>query len=252
VDDIGLKLLEPAGGWRKRHDMLPAFTARSRATIVARARAIEDLVVERAARGVTQYVLLGAGLDTFALRRPPGASSVTVFEVDQPAPQAWKRDKLRELGLGIPDWLRFVPVDFEASAGWTARLAEAGFDLSKPAVVASAGVTVFLTREAILAKLKQAAALAPDTTLALTFLLPMELLDPMDQAARPRTQTFALKKGTPWRSFFTPEEMMALAREAGFRDVSHVSAADLTRRYFAGRADGLRPSSGEEILIATA
>ena len=249
-DDIGLKLLEPAGGWRKRHDMLPGFTARSRATIVARARFIEDLVVDEAARGVTQYVLLGAGLDTFAHRRPAGATRVTVFEVDQPAPQEWKREKLLELGYGIPAWLRLVPVDFETGDDWTARLADAGFDRTRPAVVASAGVTVFLTREAIRAKLRQVAAFAPGTTLALTFLLPMDHLDPEDRAARPRTQTFALKKGTPWRSFFAPEEMMALAREAGFRDVRHVSAADLTKLYFAGRADGLRTSSGEEILIA--
>lgn len=251
-DDIGLKLLEPAGGWRKRHDMLPAFTARSRATIVARARFIEDLVVDHAARGLTQYVLLGAGLDTFAHRRPAAASPVTVFELDQPALQVWKRDKLIELGYGIPHWLKLVPVDFETSDDWTARLMDAGFDRNRPAVVASAGVTVFLTREAILAKLRQVAALAPGTMLALTFLLPMERLDPEDQAARPRTQTFALKKGTPWRSFFTPEEMMALAREAGFRDVRHVSAADLTKLYFADRTDGLRPSSGEEILVAVA
>lgn len=253
-DDIGLKLLEPAGGWRKRHDMLPARTARSRATIVARARFIEDLVARAAARGVTQYVLLGAGLDTFAFRRPAGAETVTVFEVDQPAPQSWKREKLIELGYGIPAWLRLVPVDFEAGAAgddWIARLAEAGFDRTKPAVVASAGVTVFLTKEAVLAKLRQIASLAAGSTLALTFLLPDEKLDPEDRAVRPRTQTFALKKGTPWRSFFTPEEMTALARAAGLRDVRHVSAADLTALYFAGRADGLRPSSGEEILVAT-
>ena len=252
-DDIGLKLLEPAGGWRKRHDMLPARTARSRATIVARARFIEDLVAREAARGVTQYVLLGAGLDTFALRRPAGAETVTVFEVDQPAPQSWKRQKLIELGYGIPASLRLVPVDFEAGAAgddWIARLAEAGFDRTKPAVVASAGVTVFLTKEAVLAKLRQIASLAAGSTLALTFLLPDNRLDLEDRAVRPRTQTFALKKGTPWRSFFTPDEMLALARAAGFRDVRHVSAADLTALYFAGRADGLRPSSGEEILVA--
>jgi methyltransferase (TIGR00027 family) len=250
-DDIGLKLLEPAGGWRKRHDMLPAFTARSRATIVARARFIEDLVLEKARQGVRQYVLLGAGLDTFAFRRPHGAEAVRVFEVDQPIPQAWKREKLIELGFGIPEWLRLVPVDFEGGDDWMARLAEAGFDAGQPAVVASAGVAVFLTPQAILAKLRQMAGLAPGSTLVMTFLLPNELLDPEDRAVRPRTQTFALKKGTPWRSFFTPPDMMALAREAGFKDVRHVTAADLTRRYFAGRPDGLRPSSGEEILVAT-
>src|SRR5216683_6329571 len=81
--------------------------------IVARARFVEDLVIEHAGRGVRQYVILGAGLDTFAQRRPEIASRLRVFEVDQPGPQAWKRERLLELGFGIPEWLRLVPVDFE-------------------------------------------------------------------------------------------------------------------------------------------
>jgi len=250
ADEIGLKLLEPAGGWRQRHDMLPAITARSRATVVGRARFIEDLVAEEAARGVGQYVLLGAGLDTFAQRRPAGASGLRVFEVDQPGPQAWKRAKLLELGFGIPEWLRLVPVDFETGDDWLARLTEAGFDAGKPAVVASTGVAAFLTRDALLAKLRPVAALAKGTTLAMTFLLPLALLDADERDARRKTEAFARKTGNPWLSVFAPDDMRALAREAGFSDVRHVSAAELTRRYFAGRADHLRPSSGEDVLVA--
>src|ERR1700679_1674154 len=105
-DEIGLQLAAPDDGWRRRPDMDPAGTSGFRAAIVARARFIEDLVAEQQGKGVGQYVILGAGLDTFAQRRPEIASGLRIFEVDQPAPQAWKRQRLIELGLGIPEWLR--------------------------------------------------------------------------------------------------------------------------------------------------
>src|SRR5919201_3917734 len=126
-DEVGLKLAAPDEGWRSRPDMSP-FTRPFRASIVARGRFIEDLVVEQAARGVGQYVILGAGLDTFAQRRPDLASRLVVFEVDRPGPQGWKRQRLVELGFGIPSFLRFVPVDFEAGDAWWDRLASSGFD----------------------------------------------------------------------------------------------------------------------------
>src|SRR5439155_9012079 len=146
-DEVGLKLAAPDDEWRSRPDMSP-FTKPFRAAIVARARFIEDLVTEQATRGVGQYVVLGAGLDTFAQRRPQIATRLRVFEVDQPGPQAWKRQRLIELGFGIPDWLRLVPVDFEASGSWWQQLAAAGFDPGQPAVVASTGVTMYLTKDA--------------------------------------------------------------------------------------------------------
>ena len=134
--------------------------------------------MEQAARGVGQYVILGAGLDTFAQRRPELASRLRVFEVDQPGPQAWKRQRLIELGFGIPAFLRLVPVDFEAGDAWWERLAAAGFDAGQPAVVASTGVSMYLTKDAIAATLRQVAALAPGSTLVMSFLLPIELADP--------------------------------------------------------------------------
>jgi methyltransferase (TIGR00027 family) len=218
---------------------------------VARARFIEDLVVERAGRGVRQYVILGAGLDTFAQRRPKIASGLRVFEVDQPGPQAWKRQRLIELGFGIPGWLRLVPVDFEAGGSWWERLVTEGFDAGQPAVVASTGVAMYLTSDAIAATLRYIAALAPRSTLAMTFMLPLELIESEERPQRQATEKFARAAGTPFISFFTPPQMLALAREAGLREVQHVSAACLTQRYFAGRTDGLRPSSSEELLVAT-
>ena len=101
-DEIGLQLAAPDDGWRARPDMEPNGTSGFRAAIVARARFIEDLVVEQAGHDVAQYVILGAGLDTFAQRRPEIAARLRVFEVDQPGPQAWKRRRLIELGSVSP------------------------------------------------------------------------------------------------------------------------------------------------------
>jgi methyltransferase (TIGR00027 family) len=250
-DQIGLQLVAPDEGWRRRPDMDPQFTRRFRASIVARARFIEDLVVEQAGEGVGQYVILGAGLDTFAQRRPQIASRLHIFEVDQPGTQAWKRQRLIELGFGIPAWLHLVPVDFEAGQSWQEQLAAAGFDAGRPAVVAAAGVSMYLTKEANVDMLRQAASLAPGSTLIMTFLLPLELLDEEDRAGLHASEQGARASGTPFISFFAPEEMVALARDAGFKDARHISVDMLNQRYFAGRTDGLRTSMGEGLLVAT-
>jgi methyltransferase (TIGR00027 family) len=250
-DEIGLQLTAPDDGWRRRPDMDPRATSGFRAAIVARARFIEDLVAEQAGHGVGQYVVLGAGLDTFAQRRPEIAARLRVFEVDQPGPQAWKRQRLIALGYGIPDWLRLVPVDFEASGSWWKQLSAAGFDAGQPAVVVSTGVTMYLTKDATAATLRQLAGIAPGSTLAMTFLLPTELLDDADRSGLQVSEKGARASGTPFISFYTPPEMLALARDAGFKDARHVPGTLLAERYFADRTDGLRPSSGEDLLVAT-
>ncbi|MDB6061755.1 MAG: hypothetical protein JWM78_1858 [Verrucomicrobiaceae bacterium] len=250
VDEIGLKLAAPAEGWRNRLDM-SEFTRPFRASIVARARFVEDLVAQQIAAGVGQYVILGAGLDTYAQRRT-NTSGLTVFEIDQPGPQAWKHLRLVELGLGIPAFLRLVPVDFEAGDAWWEQLALSGFEAEKPAVVASTGVSMYLTKEAIIATLRQVAALAPGSSLIMSFMLPIELQDPEIRPGVQRAAEGARAAGTPFISFFAPSEILALARDAGFKKVQHVSAATLTERYFSGRADGLRPpNNSEELLVAT-
>jgi methyltransferase (TIGR00027 family) len=250
-DEVGLKLAAPDDGWRNRPDMSP-FTRPFRAAIVARARFVEDLVAEQAARSVGQYVILGAGLDTFAQRRPELASRLLVFEIDQPGPQEWKRQRLMDLGLGIPSFLKLVPVDFEAGEMWWKQLLLAGFDSKRPAVAASTGVSMYLTRDAIMATLRRIAGFAPGSTLVLSFLLPVDWVDPEVRPGFERAIEGARASGTPFLSFFTPTEMQALARQAGFRKAEHVPAATLARRYFSGRTDGLRPPNhSEELLVAT-
>ncbi|WP_067680987.1 class I SAM-dependent methyltransferase [Nocardia miyunensis] len=248
-DEIGLRLVDPDDGWRERPDMDPVSTAPMRAGIVARARLIEDLIAEQAAAGLGQYVLLGAGLDTLAQRRPEIASAVTIFEVDQPGPQEWKRRRLDELGLGTPPGLRLVPVDFETESWWE-RLVEAGFDPRRPAVVASTGVSMYLTHAANTATLQRISALAPGSTLVMTYMLPIDRVDAQERMLREFAERGARSAGTPFISFYDPEQIRALALEAGFRDARTVSGEDLADRYFRDRLDGLRPAASEELLVA--
>jgi methyltransferase (TIGR00027 family) len=252
-DEVGLQLLAPPAGWQQRGDMHPIGTKQFRASIVARARFLEDVVEERLERdGVGQYVILGAGLDTFAQRRALLAARMHIFEIDQPGPQAWKRQRLHELGLGVPPFLHLVPVDFEAKQSWLQLLAAAGFAADKPAVIASTGVSMYLTREATAATLREVAGLAAGTTLVMSFMLPFELADPEVRPGLEQAAKGARAAGTPFISFYRPEEMLELARQAGFKQVEHVSAAALSERYFSDRHDGLRlPNNSEELLVAS-
>jgi methyltransferase (TIGR00027 family) len=251
-DEVGLQLVAPDDDWRNRPDM-SEFTKPFRAAILARARFIEDLVEEQVSRGVDQYVLLGAGLDSFAQRKPELASRLRVFELDQPESQAWKRQRLLATGVGIVDHLKLVPVDFEAGDNWLERLVASGFDAKRPAVVTSTGVSMYLTKDAIMATFRQVATFASGSTFVMSFLCPIEMLDREIRIGVERAAEGARASGTPWISFFKPDEIMAFAREAGFEKVQHVSAAALAERYFTGRTDGLRPpNNSEELLVATA
>jgi methyltransferase (TIGR00027 family) len=200
---------------------------------------------------VNQYVILGAGLDSFAQRRPETASQLNVFEVDQPSPQEWKRQRLMETGYGVPEWLKLVPFNFEAGGSWLDKLADFSFEAKRPAVVVSTGVSMYLTKEAVLDTLRQMAKLAPGSTFAMTYILPMEQAEPEERFGREIAEKGARASGTPFISFFVAEEIVALAREAGFKKAQTVSAAMLAQRYFAGRKDGLKPSKSEELLLAT-
>ncbi|HWY38460.1 MAG TPA: class I SAM-dependent methyltransferase [Bacteroidia bacterium] len=247
-DNVGLKLIAPPNDWKERPDM--KFTKRLRASIVARARFIEDLIIEQSKQGIGQYVILGAGLDTFVQRRPGIASRLQVYEIDQPHTLDWKRQRLIELGFGIPGYLHFVCVDFETSSWWE-QLLKAGFDTGNPAVVACTGVSLYLTKEAITATLRQIATLASGSKLAMTFYLPMELLDEEDKTMQEIAEKGARAAGTPFVSFFAPNEILILAREAGFKEAKTISTKDIERHYFSNRTDDLLPASGEVFLLAT-
>ena len=176
---------------------------------------------------------------------------MNVFEIDRPDFQGWRRQRLVELGYGIPEWLRLVPLNFESNQNWLLRLEAAGFELKQPAVVASTGVSMYLTKDANAATMSWCAQLAPGSTLLMTFLQPIENVDLKLQSEVKAAEEGARNSGTPFLSFYSPDEIMSIAREAGFSHVTHVSAATLAHLYFEGRDDGLRPpDKGEEIIIA--
>jgi methyltransferase (TIGR00027 family) len=248
-DEIGLRLIAPTSGWRNRPDMKGRAAERYRAGVVIRARFVEDLLTEEIERGVTQYVILGAGLDTFAQRKPELASRLKIFEVDRPGPQAWKRERQIQLGYGIPRWLHLVPVDFESGESWLDQTVAAGFDPARPAFVSCTGVSMYLTREAIVTTLRHAASLAARSTLAMTFLLPAEARKRASTAGGMRPQPVRSTR-KPFISFFRPQEMLALARKVGFQEVQHLSGIALTERFLPHRSGRLSPSCAEEMLVA--
>lgn len=250
-DVVGLQLADPDEGWRNRGDLHPMGTRGFRAAIVARARFLDDLVAEQVAAGLDQYVLLGAGLDTLALRRPELAAALRIFEIDQPGTQAWKRRRLVETGLGVPESLRMVPVDFESREPWWDTLVTAGFDPTRAALVASTGVSMYLTKETTAATLRQLAGIASGSTVVMSFLLPLELVAAADQPGLEMSTKGAAASGTPFIRFYAPDELVAMARDAGFPEARHLPSTTLADRYFAGRADGLRPSTGEDLLVAS-
>jgi methyltransferase (TIGR00027 family) len=246
-DEIGLLIAAPEAGWRDRPDMHPTGTGGYRVAMVARTRFVEDLLVDER---IGQYVVLGAGLDTFVQRHPELSDSVRVFEIDQPGPQAWKRQRLDELGYSVPEHLRLVPVDFETHDDWWQALLGAGFDAGTRALVSSSGVSMYITKSATAATLRQLATMAPGSVVAMTFMLPFELVDEAERPGLERAALGSHASGTPWISFYAPDEIAALAEEAGLCDVRYVPTEALAERYLVGRADGLRAASGEAMLLA--
>lgn len=248
-DTVGLKLVAPNEDWMQRPDMHPEFIKRLRASILARARFIEDLIVQEHNKGVNQYVILGAGLDSFAQRRKGNSSALQVFEIDEPATQIWKQKRLIETGYTIPEWLHFVPVNFEKSS-WKDKLLKSGFNITQPAVIVATGVSLYLTREAIISMLQQMAVFAKGSVIAVTLYLPIELLDKEDQPLQEIANKGAREAGTPFVSFFSQDEMLRLAEEAKLSNIELISTKDLENRYFNNRSDNFKPASGEIFLIA--
>lgn len=248
-DTLGLQLANPGEDWRNRGDMIPNDSGMGRVSIVTRARFVEDRLLEELERGVGQYVILGAGLDTFCQRRKELLSRLRVFEIDHPDTQAWKRARLAELGYGADAQPTFVPVDFEAGESWWSKLKQAGFDGSSPAIVASTGVSMYLTAEAIVETLREVSTLAPGSTFVMTYILRHELLNDWERALRVRIEAMAAASNTPFISFFSPQEICDLAKECGFKAASYVTADELTERYL--QAMGVRQLQSEQLLVAT-
>jgi len=247
-DKIGYDLIKPEDGWQELPDM--KYTKRLRASIVARARFVEDLAKEQIEKGVKQYVLLGAGLDSFVQRNTEISSKIDIYEVDQSDTLAWKEEKLIANSYKISDNLHFVPVNFETSSWWDELLVK-GFDIRQTTFVSCTGVTLYLTKDAIIDTLKKMTALASGSTIAIAFYLPLEQLDEEDQPLMAMSIKGAAASGTPFMSFYPVDEIVKLAEEIGFKEIQTVSTKDMMERYFKNRADDLIPASGEFFLIAS-
>ncbi|MET7035752.1 class I SAM-dependent methyltransferase [Elizabethkingia miricola] len=246
-DTVGLQLIAPEEGWQERPDI--KYTQRLRASVVARSRYIEDIITTEIQKGTDQYVILGSGLDTFAQRNPDITSKIQIFEIDQPDTLAWKQKRLSETGFHIPENLHFVPVNFEKSSWWE-QLLKAGFNIHKPAVIACTGVTLYLTRSTIKETLQHMVSLTVGSVVAISFYLPVELLEKEDQPMQEMANKGAQQAGTPFISFFSPEEVIAIAKESGLKNTNLVSTEDIKDLYFKNRTDGLSPASGEVFLLA--
>ena len=220
-----------------------------RAVMIMRSRYTEDALSQAIANGITCYVILGAGLDSFAWRHPHLASRVEVVEVDHPSSQQWKRRRLQELGIAEPPNLKFFPIDFEKQT-LLDGLRDGGYRLDKQAFFSWLGVTQYLTRETVLDTLKQVATLASGTEISFTFVVPQNLLARDDQRSLAMAAAAAAARGEPWLTFFEPAELTWQLQELGLTRVEYFSPEEANIRYFAGRGDGLRVPGGEHVMLA--
>ncbi len=211
------------------------FSVALRAFLVARSRYAEDNLARAAAHGVTQYVLLGAGLDTFAHRNPyPG---LRVFEVDHPATQQWKRDLLDAHRIPPPSRLIYAPVDFERQS-LPEQLLDAGFNPAVPTFFAWLGVVPYLTLAAFRSTLAFIAARPAGSGLVLDYGQPRAVLPLLEQLAHDSLAARVQLAGEPFQLFFTPKE---IATElAAFHAIEDLGSSEINARYFAGRADSLK------------
>jgi len=220
-----------------------------RAFMAVRSRYVEDQLAKAVSQGVNQYVVLGAGLDTFAYRNP--FPSLCVFEVDFPATQRWKREMLRLAEIALPDNLTFVPLDFEHYT-LAEELAEAGFDARQPAFFGWLGVVPYLTLPAFRATLKAIAQLPAGSAVSFDYALSPESLSPVGRTAFDALAARVAAAGEPFRLFFTPESMEAELLNAGFRRIEQWDYEQLNECYFKDRADGLKLSPVRLAMLVTA
>ena len=255
VDPIALRLIEPDGEFYKGalagfERLPPQLKARFRSLFVMRTRYAEDCLAESLSNGVRQYVILGAGLDTFAYRQPLWARPLRVFEVDHPATQQWKHRRLAAAGIAMPGNASLVAVDFE-SVTLTQGLSDAGLDVTAPTLFSLLGVSQYLTQAALDLTLRFVVSMPASSEMVLSFVLP-ESVRPPDEAAL--VAAFAARSaemGEPWVTAFLPDELVAKLRAMGFSRVAHLSPEAATQRYFRERRDGLNVWRNEQMVRAT-
>lgn len=235
---LGIEAASALGAGHSWLDQSP-FARILRASLAARSRFAEDCLHAAVREGTGQYVLLGAGLDTFACRNPYPVRTLRVFEVDRPAVQQWKRVRLAAAGLTVPPSLIFAPVDFEAqSLGEGLRLA--GFDSGQPAFFSWLGVTMYLSEGAIEETLRLVAAMPGGSGIVFDYMLAPSLLGPEERANFDGLARRVALAGEPFQAWFDPPALTERLQSMGFGQIEDIHPDAMNSRYFQGRTDGLR------------
>lgn len=221
-----------------------------RALFAFRSRFTEERLAQAAARGVRQYVIIGAGLDTFPWRQPPFAKEMRIFFVDHPSTLTWSTERFRERGLATPPNLTFVAADLEAQE-LAVRLDDHGFEQETAAFSSVLGVTQYISRDATEALLRFAASLPVRSEIVFTFSPPDDELDADDLAAIVWSLAATKATGEPWLTRLRAPEVANLLTSLGFQDVFHLSQTLAQQRYFSDRTDTLRATRIEELFAAT-
>lgn len=214
--------------------------ARFRAFMAARSRFAEDELRDAVSRGVQQYVILGAGLDTFAYRNP--FPQLRVFEVDHPATQAWKRKRLAQVGIQVPSTMTFAPVDFNRET-FDDGLRNAGFDEDAPAFFSWLGVTMYLEPEIVLGTLRAIREMNASNGVVFDYAVPRETLGFVGRLALDAVSRRVKKAGEPFKGFFAPADLIAKLRAMGYSHIEDLGSTEIDTRYFSNRTDKLRSGS---------
>jgi methyltransferase (TIGR00027 family) len=220
-----------------------------RAGFIMRSRYTEDCLAESLVRGVRQYVILGAGLDTFAYRQPAWDSSIRIYEVDHPASQAWKRECLEAAKVRVPGNLAFTPIDFETTS-LREGLTAGGFDFRARSFFSLLGVTPYLTAEAIESILRFVQTLPHGSEIVFEFIVPDDLMPADEAGVFAAIASFVARRGEPWLTRLRPAELKSRLTALGFSQVDHLSPQAANERYFRGRRDDLAAWSAAQMMRA--
>jgi methyltransferase (TIGR00027 family) len=220
-----------------------------RAVFIMRSRYTEDCLAESLVRGIRQYVILGAGLDTFAYRQPVWSSSLRIYEVDHPASQEWKRERLKAAKVTVPGNLVFAPIDFETISlrdGLSAR----GFDFRAPSFFSLLGVTQYLTIEAIESIFRFVRSLPSGSEIVFEFIVPDDLMPADEAGVFAGAASMSAERGEPWLTRLRPSELNSRLTALGFSLVIHLSPQAANERYFRERHDNLTAWSAAQMMRA--
>jgi methyltransferase (TIGR00027 family) len=253
-DPIAPRLIDPSSDTSKAMFALLESATRAvkspfRAIFIMRSRYTEDCLAEALIRGVRQYVILGAGLDTFAYRQPSWASSLRIYEIDHPASQEWKRECLAVAKVKIPENLTFAPIDFEITS-LREGLTTAGFDFRVPSFFSLLGVTQYLTIEATESIFELVQSLPQGTEIVFEIIVPGDLMPANEASIFGALGSFAAERGEPWLTRFRPAELQTRLAGLGFSQVTHLSPSAANERCFRGRHDELAAWSGAQMMRA--